>query len=236
MISTNESIRRKLLACQALARKVAHDSNNYYGIIQGYLSLLEIKAAEEEQLREHLAPMQEAVELGVRLNKRLAGFYRIGEPIVTTVQLGELVPEICQAFTEEQDWNIQVAVKPGMETVKLDPDALRELIRNLCLLLKTTATEPAVITLDTCELEQDEIEDLVFESQPGKYAHIETHLELGHFPQEEETGFLNPFAITSDPDRDLGAASILTTLQIHGGNLDVRIENNRAHLDLYFPL
>ena len=152
------------------------------------------------------------------------------------MQLGELVPEVCQAFSGEQDWDIGVEVGPGLETVKLDPEALRELIRSLCLLLKTTATEPAVITLDSCELDQSRIENLVFETHPGRYARIETHLALGHYPQEEDTGFLNPFAVTSDQDQDLGAATILTTLQNHSGNIDVRIENGRAFLNLYFPL
>jgi len=234
-ITLNESIRRKVHALQTMAQKIVHDTNNYYGILQGYISMLEMKSKDDENLRKFLPPMKEALQLGIDLNKSLAEFYRPGYQMITNVDLTAAVREVCATFAQSQKFTVHVVVSGELKPVLLNEAAIRSLVGDLCLLAKVTGTSPAQMELTPVELEAEDIVAMVLESQPGPYLRLCMAISLANYPQEEETEFLNPFALKPDHTSGLGLALLYTTLQSHGGNLNVVSRDKYVTLNLYFP-
>ncbi len=234
-VTLNESIRRKVHALQTMAQKIGHDTNNYYGILQGYISMLEMKLEDDKNLRKFLPPMKEALQSGIDLNKRLAEFYRPGQVMITDVDLAAAAREVCATFARDREFTMEVIVSGELKPVPLNEAAIRSLVGDLCLLAKETGTSPAQMELAPAELEEEAIAAMVLESRPGPYLRLRITISLADYPQEEETEFLNPFALEQDYSSGLGLALLHNTLQNHGGNLDVASQNKYITLNLYFP-
>jgi len=234
-VTLNESIRRKVHALQTMAQNIVHDTNNYYGILQGYLSMLEMKSGDDENLRKFLPPMKEALQSGIDLNKRLVEFYRLGQEMITDVDLAAAAREVCATFARDQEFTVDVIVSGELKPVPLNEAAIRSLVGDLCLLAKETGTSPAQLELAPAELEEEAIAAMVLESRPGPYLRLRITISLADYPQEEETEFLNPFALEQDYSSGLGLALLHNTLQNHGGNLDVASQDKYITLNLYFP-
>ncbi len=234
-VTLNESIRRKIHALQTMAQKIVHDTNNYYGILQGYLSLLEMKSADDENLCKFLPPMKDALQSGIDLNKRLAKLYRLSQEMVTEVDLASVAREVCAAFAQEHDITVEVIVSGKQKPILLNEPTIRALVGDLCLLVEKSGTSPAQLELAPSELEEEAIAAMVLESQPGPYVCLRTTISLAEYPQEEDTEFLNPFAFEPDDSSGLGLALLYNTLQNHGGNLDITSRDKCLTLNLYLP-
>ncbi len=234
-VTLNESIRHKVHALQTMARKIIHDTNNYYGILQGYLSLLEMESADDEKLRKFLPPMKEALRSGIDLNKRLAEFYRPSQEMVTEVDLASVTREVCAAFAQEHDFAVEVIISGKPKPILLNEPAIRALVGNLCSLARKTGTSPARLELVPAGLEEAAITAMVLQSQPGPYLCLRTTISLADYHQEEDTEFLNPFAFEPDDSSGLGLALLYNTLQNHGGNLDITSRDKCLTLNLYLP-
>lgn len=218
-----------------MAQNIVHDTNNYYGILQGYLSMLEMKSGDDENLRKFLPPMKEALQSGIDLNKRLAEFYRLGQEMITDVDLAAAAREVCATFARDQEFTVDVIVSGELKPVPLNEAAIRSLVGDLCLLAKETGTSPAQLELAPAELEEAAIAAMVLESQPGPCLRLRITISLADYSQEEETEFLNPFALEPYYSSSLGLALLHNTLQNHGGNLDVASQDRYITLSLYFP-
>jgi len=234
-ITLNESIRRKVHALQTMTQKIVHDTNNYYGILQGYLSLLDANLPDDENLRKFLPPMEEALQSGIGLNRRLAGFHRVGQVMLAEVDLRAVANEVCAAFARAHDFAVEVTITGDPEPIPLEEPAIRSLVNSLCLLARKSNTTPARLELSPVELDEALLAAMVLESRPGSYVRLLMTISLAELPQEEETEFLNPFALDRDSSKDLGLALLFNTLRNHGGNLDVTAHDKLITLAIYFP-
>ncbi len=234
-VTLNESIRRKIHALQTMARKIVHDTNNYYGILQGYLSLLKMKSADDENLRKFLPPMMEALQSGIDLNKRLAEFYRPSLEMVIEVDLASVTREVCAIFAQEHDFPVEVIVSGKPKPIHLNEPAIRALVGDLCLLAMKSGTSPAKVELAPVELDEAAIAAMVLDCQLGPYLCLRTTISLADYPQEEDTEFFNPFALEQDYHSGLGLALLCNILRNHGGNLDIASRDRHLTLNIYFP-
>ncbi len=234
-ITLNESIRRKVQAVQALARKIAHDTNNFYSVLQGYISLMEMRPASDQEFQKFLPPMKDAIDSGVALNRVLATYFRPAQVMVAPVDLALLAREECENFKQTYKFTVQAIVEGPLEPVSLEEPAVRSMVRNLCLLAQATKTPKARLELSTAELDDDSIKGMVLESRSGSYICMRLTVTLADYPQQEETEFLNPFVLSLDPKKDPGPAMIYQVMQNHGGNLDITSQDPKLTVALYFP-
>ncbi len=235
LISLNESIRRKFDAAGLMAQKIAHETNNYYGIIQGYISLMEMQLNANDKLAQMLIPIKEALHSGIQLNKRLAAFYGSTNIMGADVDLVAAVKDACATFSRAGDLAVEVTVKEELPPVYLDEPAVQSLLRDLCLLLKVTGTSPAALILSRAQLDEGTIAGMVLDSQPGSYACVQATISLSDYDQPEATAFMNPFAFDTGDPMSLGLALIYGILRNHEGNLDVSVDHAQLALRLYFP-
>ena len=234
-LTLNESIRRKVHALQSMTRKLVHDTNNYYGILQGYFSLLESTASSDENLAKYLPPMKEALQAGIDLNRRLAAFYRETPAMVADTDLASVVREACTAFTDAHDFQVEVISDDALEPLPLDKTAVRSLVGDLCMLVMKAGTAHPRLVLTAMHLGEEPLAGMVLESRPGDYVRLEICISLADYPQAEETEFLNPFALNPDHREGLGLALLISNLQNHGGNLDVSLADHLLTMAIYFP-
>ncbi len=234
-ITINESLRRKYRAVETMAKKIAHETNNYYGIIQGYISLIELQLKDEKKLLEMLDPMKEALRSGINLNKRLASFYRTTDVMGADTDLVAALTDVCATFSRDQEFVIELLAEDMLQPLYLDEPSLRHLAGDLCLLAKATGTEPARLELASRQLDEAAIASMVLAGSPGNYVRLQTSISLTDYPQEEETEFLNPFVFDTGEPSGLGLALLYGTLKNHGGNLDVTLDGDSLTLALYFP-
>ena len=234
-ISLNESISRKVHALQTLMRKLVHDTNNYYGIIQGYVSLLEARPGDEAAARKYLPPIKEALQEGIALNRRLAAFYRSDPGVMTETDPADTVREVCATYAGEHGFSMEVKVRGDLEPVMLNGPSLRSLVANLCFLVEKTRTIPAVLELETVQLDAKQIGGMALDSPPGGYLRLQTSVSLAEYSQEEETELLNPFALDPVDPKDMGLSLIYSSVLSHGGNLDVTLRDKLLTLALYYP-
>jgi hypothetical protein len=234
-ITLNESIRSRFQALQGMARRIVHDANNYYGIIQGYISLIEANLAGHDMLDKYLPPMKEALQSGIDFNKRLADFYRESQPMVAMIDLPLVVQEVCETFGAEHDFAVAVRTVKAPGHVALDEPMLRILIHRLCTLVQHTRTLPALITINQVELPEKDIRAMVFESHPGMYAAVTVELSLEQNTPETVIACLDPFALNSESSKDLGLALLYNHLRNHNGNLNVIHRGDTITLTLFYP-
>lgn len=234
-ITLNESIRRKVEALQTLARKIAHDTNNYYSVLQGYISLIEMRGTNDQELQKFLHPMKDALDSGIALNRALATFFRPTQVMVVPVDLAHLAGEECENFAKTYTFTVKAIVEGRLNPVSLEERAVRSLVRNLCLLAQVTQTPHARLELSSAELDDGAIKGMILESRSGAYICMRLTVTLVDYLQHEETEFLNPFVLSLDQKLDPGLAMIFQVMQNHGGNVDITSQDHKLTVSLYFP-
>lgn len=234
-LTLNESIRARFQALQGMARRIVHDANNYYGIIQGYISLIEANLAGHEMIDKYLPPMKDALQSGIDFNKRLAAFYRESQPMVSEIDLPLVAQEVCENYRREHDFAVEVRTVKAPGQVAVNGQVFRILTNGLCQLAQHTRTLPALITIDQVELPEKDIRAMVFESHPGTYAAVTVKLSLEQNTPAAVIACLDPFTLNSEGSGDLGLALLYNHLRNHQGNLDVSRRGDSLSIALYYP-
>ena len=231
----NLLVRYKYHALRKLLQKVVHDTNNYFGVFQGYISLLEMTMEDNQVLEKYLPPMKDALQSGIGLNTLLSRYYRVAPPMLIQVDLTALAKEVCKQHTTEHNFTVTVVAEESLPAVPLEEPAVRQILVELCRLAQDTGTSGASMLFDSQRLEAHELAGMVLESIPGDYIRLQLTVATDKFEQEEVTEFLNPFALNQSIKADLGLGLLVPMLRNHGGTLDLSLVNERLTLALHFP-
>lgn len=235
-MSLNQALRGKDYALCQLIRKVVHDSNNYYGVFQGYISLLEMSSLDKGVLGKYLPPMQDALQSGIKLNTSLAAYYHVAPPMRIELDLSALANEVCARQAAEHNFTVTVTAQKDLPPVSVEEPTVSALLANLCLLVEETATVDARFLLDSQQLDAAQLAGMVLDGQPGGYIRLQLTIMTTKFDQEEVTEFLNPYKISPNRNTDLGLGLLLPVLRNHGGNLDLSSNDKQLTLAIYLPL
>ena len=230
LISLNESIARKDLAL----RKFAQDTNNYYGVIQGYVSLLEMQMEGDERVAKCLEPINSALDLGIKLNKQISALYRSVDMMVVRKNLAELVQSTAADYAAANNYSVDVM--GHTEEILLELSVVTQLIKDLCTLAKKAANPKATFELASVTLSQDEAARMVLDAPAGKYAQITIEIDTTAIEEDDETLFFNPFVISAEDSKDIGVGGIFGILRNHGGNIDVASNDQTMIINIYFPV
>ncbi len=233
-ITMNESIARNDLAIRKFAQIIAHDTNNYYGVIQGYISLLEMQMKGDERVEKCLIPIKSALNSGIVLNKQISSLYRKTDIMVVREKLSDLVKSAIADFTASNDFIVEV--EGETEDVLLEVPTVNKLIKDLCMLAKIAGNSKARFLLDSVTLSEDEAARMILKTPGGKFAEITFEFDKVDIEQDDETLFFNPFTISAEETRDIGVGGIFGVMRNHGGNLDVASNNQTMIIKIYFPV
>ena len=174
---TEDELRQaqKMEAVGHLAGGIAHEFNNYLGIIMGYSDLMEEEQVENESLRLGLAEIKGATQKAASLTRQLLAFSRkqIIEP--TVLDLNASVWEAHKLLRRLIPANIDVipVLHPDLGKVKADPAQIQQILINLVVNARDAMPQGGKISIETAEVVLDEeFASRHFDVLPGDYIMI----------------------------------------------------------------
>ena len=162
---TEDELRQaqKMEAVGHLAGGIAHEFNNYLGIIMGYSDLLAQDESQNESVRQTVAEINTATQRATSLTRQLLAFSRKQIPEPTVLDLNKSIHETHKLLRRLIPANIDIVpvLQPDLGQVRADPVQIQ--IPNPCccrlyskkpssfepaLALPWPGTQPQITTLD----------------------------------------------------------------------------------------
>ncbi len=231
-IGLNVALRSQFKAMGSLAQKIVHDTNNYYGVIQGYLSLIEMGVDAGQDIAKYLPPMYETLNSGIDLNKKLRAFYQASDPMFHTISLPEVARDALRAFKKVHSIAPQLNIAKDIGNVALDINGVNTILASLCLLAKECGTG-SELSIAHANLSREEIERMILPADEDVYIGFELDTPVSDSFLEDSLDFLTPFRISDDPQNDIGLALIFNIASNHHGTIDLNITGHRLILSVY---
>src|ERR1700680_2272582 len=149
---------QKIEAVDQLAGGIAHEFNNYLGVILGYSALLVEEAGTNESLRRAVAEIKAATQRAASLSRSLLAFSRkqVLEP--TILDLNHAILEALKLLQRLVPANIEIVplLDPALGRVKADPGQIQQILINLVINARDAMPLGGKITVETTNRELDE--------------------------------------------------------------------------------
>ncbi len=232
---------QKIEAIGQLAGGVAHEFNNFLGVILGYSELLSAEAGDNEKVRRSLAEINAATQHAATLTRHLLTFSRkqLVEPQV--LDLNQAVWEAHKLVRRLVPAHMEVApvLAPTLGWVKVDPGQVQQVLINLVVNARDAMPEGGKVVIETSDVELDE----AFVSQhlglqPGAYVMLSVSDTGYGMDAETLTHIFEPFFTTKQPGKGtgLGLSTIYGIVKQNGGHIAVESAVGRGSIfRIYLP-
>ena len=232
---------QKMEAVGHLAGGIAHEFNNYLGIIMGYSDLMAEKKFEDESLRLDLAEIKSASQKAASLTRQLLAFSRkqLIEP--TVLDLNASVWEAHKLLRRLIPANIDVVpvLHPDLGKVKADPSQIQQILINLVVNARDAMPMGGKISIETSEVVLDEeFSSRYFDVVPGDYIMISVGDNGEGIDVEALPHIFEPFFTTKKADKGtgLGLSTTYGIVKQSGGHITVAsVKGRGTTFRVYFP-
>jgi two-component system cell cycle sensor histidine kinase/response regulator CckA len=218
---------QRLEGIGTLAGGVAHDFNNLLMGIQGNASLMLLDMAPGHIHYEKLRSIEDCVQTGADLTRRLLGFARGGKYMVRPLDFNEVVANTARMFQRtRKEISIHEKMEPRVWTVMADHSQIEQVLLNLYINAWQAMPDGGHIYLETKNVELDAAFARGFDISPGRYVRISvTDTGAGIEPAIQSRIF-EPFFTTKEIGRGtgLGLASAYGIIKNHDGTIDFSTE------------
>jgi PAS domain S-box-containing protein len=241
---TEEQLRhaQKMEAVGQLAGGIAHEFNNYLGIIMGYADLLEREMAADESLQLNLAEIKGASQKAASLTRQLLAFSRkqVIEP--RELDLNSTVWEAHKLLRRLIPASIDLipALQPDLGKVKADPAQIEQILINLVLNARDSMPQGGTITIETAAVELDEeYASRHLEVQAGRYVMLAVGDTGVGMDRETLSHIFDPFFTTKEEGRGtgLGLSTTYGIVKQSGGHVTVAsVPGKGTTFTIYLPL
>jgi len=240
---TEDQLRQaqKMEAVGRLAGGIAHEFNNYLGIIMGYTELLEHETVGNDSLQLSLAEIKDASQKVASLTRQLLAFSRkqVIEP--REVDLNSVVWETHKLLRRLIPVTIDLIPKlqGNLGKVKADPAQVQQILINLVLNARDSLPEGGKIVLETAEVELDqEYASRQLEVQPGQYVMLSVADTGIGMDKETLSHIFEPFFTTKEEGKGtgLGLSTTYGIVKQSGGHLTVAsVPGRGSTFCIYLP-
>ncbi len=232
---------QKMEAVGHLAGGIAHEFNNYLGIIMGYSDLMEEEQVENESLRLGLTEIKGATQKAASLTRQLLAFSRkqIIEP--TVLDLNASVWEAHKLLRRLIPANIDVipVLHPELGKVKADPAQIQQILINLVVNARDAMPQGGKITIETAGVVLDEeFSTRYFDVLPGDYIMISVGDNGDGIDADTLHHIFEPFFTTKKAGKGtgLGLSTTYGIVKQSGGHITVSSVRGRGTtFRVYFP-
>ncbi len=203
---------QKMEAIGRLAGGVAHDFNNLLTGIMGYSALMLEGVDSDDPRYEGLREIQKAADRAAALTHQLLAFSRrqVLQPKVLTLDsivgdLDRMLRRLIGAHIE-----LVIASDEALGSVRADPGQIAQVIMNLSLNSRDAMLHGGTLTIETRNVDFDEISAAQEDIEPGRYVTLvvsDTGIGIG---PEAQTHLFEPFYTTKG--RALGTGLGLATV------------------------
>ena len=231
----------KIEAVGQLAGGMAHEFNNYLGIVLGYSDLLLEEAGVTEALRGNVAEIKAATQRAASLTRQLLALSRrqVLEPIVLDVNavvwethklLRRLVPE-----------NIDLipVLEPNLHSVKVDPAQIQQILINLVVNARDAMPQGGKVVIETSNVELDEeYTSRHIDVQPGRYVMLTVSDNGSGIDEQTQARIFEPFFTTKQKGKGtgLGLSTVYGIVRQSGGHVTVEsVLQEGSKFRIYLP-
>jgi len=225
---TEEQLRqaRKMEAVGQLAGGVAHEFNNFLGIIMGYSHLLDEQAAADETLSRSVADIKAATEHAASLTRQLLAFSRKQVLQPKVLDINQSVAEMDKLLRRliGADIELVTVLQPGVGAVRADSAQIQQIFINLVVNARDAMPQGGSVVIETANVELDDhYAERNWDVHPGPYVMLAvTDTGLG-MDAETQAHIFEPFFTTKEQGKGtgLGLSMIHGIVKQSGGHIAV---------------
>lgn len=231
---------QKMEAIGKLTGGLAHDFNNYLGVIIGNLELLQISGADESQRTKYIGRAMAGLERASELTKSLLAFSRRQPLNPRPVDVGRRIQEIAKLLhrTIGEDIRIVTDLAPDMWSVTVDGPQLDSSIVNLANNARDAMPRGGTIMIKATNIRFDQA---YASSRPGTlvgdYVMIGVSDTGEGMPPEVLARAFEPFFTTKETAHGtgLGLSMVYGFVKQSGGHITIHSEPGGVTVRIYLP-
>lgn len=231
----------KMEALGTLTGGLAHDLNNFLGIIIGNLDLLRDQTASDGGAIDLIGEAQGAAQRGAELARRLLAFARRQPLQPARLDANELIRSTLAGMAARLAGAVEISLDLAIDlwTVIADPAQLEDCVFQLVANAADAMTKGGRLIIGTRngELDKDYASEHP-EVRPGDYAIIEVSDTGTGMPREVQRRMFEPFFTTKEKGKGggLGLSTVLGFAKQSGGHVDLASEEGvGTTVRLYLP-
>ncbi|HEV3039149.1 MAG TPA: ATP-binding protein [Candidatus Angelobacter sp.] len=198
---------QKMEALGQLAGGVAHDFNNLLGVILGYCEILEKRLDLDEPTRNMIVKIHNAGTCAKDLTRHLLAFGRRQVLLPVFLDLNTTVNQIETMLSRliGDDVELVSVLGGGLGTIRADPSQVEQVLMNLAVNARDAMPQGGKITIETANVEIDEIHARRHLSiKPGPYV-VLTVSDTGiGMDKETQSHIFEPFFSTKEAGKGTG--------------------------------
>lgn len=233
---------QKMEAVGRLAGGVAHDFNNLLTAIISYSDFLLNRLDTTDRRRGDVEEIKRAGERAAALTRQLLAFSRRQMLQPQVLHLNDVVLDIGKMLRRliGEDIKLTVALDPALETVRVDPSQLEQVILNLAINARDAMPDGGALTIRTENVTVDESQArLVPEARPGRFVCLSVEDTGAGISVEIREHLFEPFFTTKEQGKGtgLGLAVVHGVISQHGGWVVVdSVPGQGARFHVYLPV
>jgi two-component system, cell cycle sensor histidine kinase and response regulator CckA len=231
----------KMEAVGQLAGGLAHDFNNLLGVILGYCEILQEQAALPASTRKMISEIHAAGSSARNLTRRLLAFSRrrILQPVVLDLNATVNQMQIMLGRLIGDDTELVSLLGRDLGTIRADPNQMEQVLMNLVINARDAMPEGGRISVETANVEIDEIEQRQYPFIPaGRYARLMVSDMGSGIDMETQAHIFEPFFSTKAAGKGtgLGLSTVLGIVKQSGGAIAVSSKPGEGTaFKIYFP-
>ena len=232
---------QKMEAVGQMAGGIAHEFNNFLGVILGYSELLSEEGKANERLGQCVTEIKAATQHAASLTHQLLAFSRKQVLDPQVLDLNRCIWEGHNLLRRLVPANIDVVpvLATDIGRVKADPSQVQQILINLLVNARDAMPQGGKVVIGTADVELDE----AYTSQhvgllPGSYVQLSVSDSGLGMNAETRSHLFEPFYTTKEPGKGtgLGLSTVYGIVRRSGGHINVEsIEGKGATFRIYLP-
>lgn len=232
---------QKMEAVGQLAGGIAHEFNNYLGVILGYSELLSEEAGVNEKLCRYVTEINAATQHTASLTRQLLAFSRKQVPEPRLLDLNRCIWEGHKLLRRLVPANIEVVplLATTVGQVRADTGQIQQILTNLLVNARDAMPNGGKVVIATADVEVDEAyAGECAGLQPGPYVLLSVSDSGVGMNAETLSHLFQPFFTTKEPGRGtgLGLSTVYGIVKHSGGHVSVESSEERGTtFRIYLP-
>lgn len=233
---------QKMEAIGQLSGGVAHDFNNILTVIQGYISLLELRKSINPQIQTALEEIKLATNRAANLTRQLLLFSRRQTLQLSEVDLNEVVGQMSKMLQRILGEDIEMKYNYSSKSLPLYADIgmMDQILLNLAVNARDAMPNGGSLTITTSEIVFDKSSlPISIHAQVGKFALLTVSDTGCGIAPENINRIFEPFFTTKEVGKGtgLGLATVFGIVQQHQGWIEVSSELGKGTtFQIYLPI
>jgi PAS domain S-box-containing protein len=223
---------QKMEAVGQLAGGIAHDFNNLLMVIQSDSEVILRQLGTRHPLRRSAEGIREAAEQAATLTRQLLAFSRKQVLAPKVLDLNATVAGVHKILQRLIGEPIALVMAPGphLGRVKADPGQIEQVIMNLAVNARDAMPDGGQLTVETANLDLDEISALHPGAPPGRYVTMVVRDTGCGMDAETQARLFEPFFTTKEPGKGtgLGLSTVYGIVKQSGGHIWVESAPGRG--------